>query len=173
MSLMQKFEHAAGAIDRLAERVGRLIAWFSLAMVSITFAVVVLRYGLGMGWIALQESVIYLHASLLMLGMAYTLKHDAHVRVDVFYARLDVCGQAWVNFLGAALLLVPVCGFVFWISLDYTRASWRVFEHSSQAGGLPGVFVLKTLIPITALALLAQGVALMVRAAANLRRNLD
>jgi len=170
MKTLHTLQRAADFADRISECSGRIVAWFSLAMVVITFTVVVLRYGFNLGWIAMQESVLYLHASLLMLGSAYTLRHDAHVRVDVLYAHLDERGRAWVDFIGSLLFLLPVCGFIFWISLDYVLASWRVWERSAQAGGLPGVFLIKTLIPVTALALLLQGLALMVRAAQRLRQ---
>ena len=153
----------AGAIvrglDALSETVGRAVAWLTLLMVVITFMVVVLRYAFDMGWIAMQESVTYLHATVFMLGAAYTLKNDGHVRVDVFYRRLGSRGRACVDVAGDLLLLLPVSGYIFWSSLSYVGESWRVMESSREAGGLPLVFLLKTLIPAMALMILLQGLA--------------
>lgn len=153
-------------VDGFSDWLGRTVAWLSLGMVAITFLVVVLRYGFGLGWIALQESVVYLHATLFLLAAAYTLKHDAHVRVDIFYQRLGPVGQAWIDLLGTWLLLLPVCAFIAWISWDYVAAAWAVKESSREAGGLPAVFLLKSLIPLFAVLLALQGLAQGFRALA-------
>ncbi|MGB1922754.1 MAG: TRAP transporter small permease subunit, partial [Alcanivorax sp.] len=105
-------------------RVGRSSAWLALLLVLGMVLVVVLRYGFGIGNIALQESLTYLHGSLFMLGIAYTLAEDEHVRVDVLYQRFSPRGRAWVNVLGTLFLLLPVCGALFWLSLDYVASSW-------------------------------------------------
>lgn len=154
---MPQLERIAAFIDGLAEWTGRLVAWLTLAMVLVTCAVVLLRYAFNLGWIALQESITYLHAMVFMLGAAYTLRHDGHVRVDIFYRRLSPRGQAWVDLLGALLLLLPVCLFILWVSWDYVAASWSLREGSRDAGGLPLVYLLKSVIPLMALLLLVQG----------------
>jgi TRAP-type mannitol/chloroaromatic compound transport system permease small subunit len=132
-------------------------------MTLITFVVVVLRYGFDTGWIALQESVMYLHAFLFMLGAAYTLGDDAHVRVDIFYRRFSAKKKALVNLFGALLLLLPTCIFIIVMSWDYVATSWRLLESSKEAGGLPLVFVLKSLIPIFCGLLILQGIADILR----------
>ncbi|MBT0585914.1 TRAP transporter small permease subunit [Alteromonas sp. SM 2104] len=132
-------------------------------MALITFLVVVLRYGVGIGWLALQESVMYLHAMVFMLGAAYTLREDGHVRVDVFYRRFGVGGQAWVNIVGTVLLLFPVCVFIFVMSWDYVARSWSLLESSQEAGGLPLVFLLKSLIPMFCIMMFLQGIADIIR----------
>ncbi|WP_460035434.1 TRAP transporter small permease subunit [Methylothermus subterraneus] len=147
------------AVDGLNEWLGKTLAWLALGMVSVTFAVVVLRYGFNLGWIALQEAAIYMHALLFMLGAAYTLKYDAHVRVDIFYQRFGSKGRAWVDLLGAWLFLIPFCAFVVWSSWDYVLASWAIREGSHETGGLPLVFVLKSALLGFAGTLLLQGVA--------------
>jgi TRAP-type mannitol/chloroaromatic compound transport system permease small subunit len=149
--------------DTLNEWIGRLVAWASLAMVVVTFAIVVLRYLFNLGWIAMQESVTYFHAMLFMLGAAYTLKHDGHVRVDIFYQKLGPRGRAWVDLGGALLLLLPVCLYILWVSWDYVATSWVLREGSPDAGGLPLVYLLKSAIPAMALLLLVQGVAQLLR----------
>lgn len=149
--------------DGLNERLGRLVAWSALAMVAVTFAIVVLRYLFNLGWIAMQESVTYLHGMLFMLGAAYTLKHDGHVRVDILYQRLTPRGRAWVDLLGTLLLLFPFCLFLLWVSWDYVASAWALREGSRDSGGLPWLYLLKSAIPAMALLLIVQGVAMVTR----------
>lgn len=163
--LYKQLERLAARLDQIAEFTGRSIAWLTLGMVLITFAVVVLRYGLQIGSIAMQESVTYLHAIVFMLGAAYTLKHDSHVRVDIFYQKASPRARAWTNLLGTLLLLFPTCGFIFASSLDYVASSWSIQESSRETGGLDGVFLLKTVIPFMAVLLLLQGTSLVLRSA--------
>lgn len=146
-------------IDRINDVIGRSIAWLTLAMVLVTFLIVVLRYAFSLGWIAMQESVVYLHAVVFMLGAAYTLKQNGHVRVDIFYEKMSARGKAWVDLSGALLLLVPFCLFIIVISWNYVSLSWSLLEGSREAGGLPAVFLLKTTIPIMAGLLMLQGIA--------------
>jgi len=118
-----------------------------------------LRYGLGIGSIALQESVLYMHAMVFMLGAAYTFKDDEHVRVDVLYRDFSPRKKAWVNILGGLFFLLPFCAYTAYMSIDYVAASWRVLETSQEPGGLPFVYLLKTLIPIMMALLIIQGIA--------------
>ncbi len=156
-------ERLIRALEVTAELLGRMVAWATLLMVLITFLVVILRYLFDIGWIAMQESVTYLHASVFMLGAAYTLKHGGHVRVDIFYQRLGMRGKAWINLLGTLLLLYPLSVFIFVVSWDYVVESWQVLEGSREAGGLPGVFLLKTLILVLPVTLVLQGTALLLK----------
>lgn len=107
----------------------------------------------------MQESVTYLHSIVFMLGAAYALKRDGHVRVDIVYQRTRTNTRAWIDLVGFIFLLLPMCGFVVWSSWDYTLASWSIREGSREAGGLAGLFLLKSLIPIMAIFLLVQGLA--------------
>ncbi len=152
-----------GWLDQVDEWIGRAVAWAALGMVVVTFAVVVLRYLFGVGWIALQEVVIYLHALLFMAAASYTLRHQGHVRVDLFYRRFSPRLQAWVELFGTLLLLLPMSIFILWISWDYVAASWALREGSREAGGVPLLYLLKSLIPLMALLLLLQGVAALLR----------
>lgn len=136
-------------------------AWLTGLMVLTTVLIVVLRYAFGTGALALQESVVYAHATVVAFGLAYTLQVDAHVRVDLFYARFSDRLQARIDLFGHLLLLLPVAGALFYLSLDYVAASWRIREVSSEVGGLPAVYLLKTLIPVSAALLLLQGVVLI------------
>jgi TRAP-type mannitol/chloroaromatic compound transport system permease small subunit len=154
-----RLKSIAETLDRFAELTGRLIAWLTLGMVIVTCVIVVLRYLFETGSIALQESVTYLHATVFMLGAAYTLKHDDHVRVDIFYQKLSRRARAWIDLLGTLLLLFPVCLFILAGSLEYVSASWAIREGSREAGGLDAVFLLKAVIPVMAVLLLLQGCA--------------
>ena len=156
-------EGLAGRLDQIAEYTGRAVSWATLLMVLITFLVVILRYVFDLGWIALQESVNYLHAAVFMLGAAYTMKHQGHVRVDIFYQKMSRRNRAWVDVLGTLLLLFPLCGFMSWVSWEYVANSWAVLEGSPEAGGLPGVFLLKSLLLLLPLTLGLQGVAALLR----------
>lgn len=154
---------AVAWLERINDRIGRAVAWLALAMVLVTFLIVVLRYVLDLGWIALQESVTYMHAVLFMLGIGFALRHDGHVRVDIFYQRLSPRGRAWIDLVGTLLLLFPVCIFIAWMGWDYVSAAWAVSEGSREAGGLPGVYLLKTLILIMPALVMVQGLAIVLR----------
>jgi len=132
-------------------------------MVVVTFGVVLLRYLWDTGWIAMQESITYLHAMVFMLGASYTFQQQGHVRVDIFYQKFNQRGRAWVNLLGTLVLLFPLMGFIFWISWEYVVESWKVHEASREAGGLPGVYLLKTLLLLMPVGMLLQGLAVVLR----------
>lgn len=152
-------------IDQLSELSGRMLAWLSLLMMVLLFTVVVLRYVFEIGSIGLQELVTYLHGTIFMLGAAYTLKHDGHVRVDIFYRNFSARGKAWINSLGGIIFLLPLCVYIFVISWDYVLQSWQIREVSTEPGGIPAVFLLKTLIPLMALNLGLQAIAEILRSA--------
>ena len=155
----------ATAIDKLNRSIGRITAWLTLAMVLVTFCVVVLRYLFDTGWIWLQESVTWMHAAVFMLAAAYTLADDQHVRVDIFYREMSEPGRALVNALGTALFLLPLTVFLLWSSWDYASLSWEIRETSREAGGMifPFPSIMKTFIPATAFLLLLQGIAMGAR----------
>jgi TRAP-type mannitol/chloroaromatic compound transport system permease small subunit len=160
----------ADFIDRLNSTIGRAAAWLCLAVVTIQFSVVVLRYLFGFGSIWLQESIVYSHAALFLLAAAWTLKNDGHVRVDVFYSSASARSRALIDLFGAVLLLIPFAGAILYFSLPYVVRSWSIFEGSREASGLPLVFLLKTLIPVFAAMLILQGVSQAIRACGLLAR---
>ncbi|AQU84307.1 MAG: TRAP transporter small permease subunit [Halomonas sp.] len=159
-------------LDCLTEGVGRAIAWLVIIMMVIQFAVVVMRYFIGINSIVMQESVMYMHAAVFMLGAAWTLKRDGHVRVDIFYRRFSERGRAWVDLLGTLFLLIPVALFIAISSFGYVRSSWAVMERSPD-GGIPGVFLLKTLILVMVGLLLLQAVAQLIRQTLIIRGKLS
>jgi TRAP-type mannitol/chloroaromatic compound transport system permease small subunit len=159
----------ADRIDRLNGAVGRAAAWLCLFVVLVQFGVVVLRYAFGIGSIWLTESIIYGHAALIMLAAAWTLREGGHVRVDIFYADAGPRTKAWIDLLGALLLLLPFMLALAWLAMPYVARSWAIFERSRETSGIPAVFLLKTLIPLFALMLAMQGVSQAIRASEVLR----
>ena len=160
-----RLDRLADHVDRLSTAIGRTVAWCLLFMVLAEFALVLMRYVLGVGSIWLQESVVYAHAALFMLAAAWTLAVDGHVRVDIFYADASARTKAVVNLLGALLLLLPFTLTLLILSWGYVGRSWAIFEGSRETSGLPTVFLLKSLIPLFAALLALQGIAHALRAA--------
>jgi TRAP-type mannitol/chloroaromatic compound transport system permease small subunit len=158
-------------IDSLNDFLCRLVSWFTLFMVLLTFLIVVLRYGFNLGWIAMQESVMYLHGMVFLLGTAHTLRVNEHVRVDIFYRRFSPKKQAKVDIFGSLFLLMPVNIFIFMVSFDYVMRAWRVLEASQEAGGIPGVFLLKSVILLFSFTMLLQGIAEVIRNVKTLSLN--
>jgi TRAP-type mannitol/chloroaromatic compound transport system permease small subunit len=159
-------------IDRFSDATGSLTAWLTLCMVLVTFVIVVMRYVFDAGLIWLQEALIWMHATVFMVGAAYTLRHEGHVRVDVFYRKFGRRGQAWVDLLGVLLLLLPVCAFLAVKSYDFALTSWSMHEASRESGGLPYPLLplIKTVLVIMPLTVGLQGVATLLRCVAVLRR---
>lgn len=156
-------------VDRMADTIASVLRWLPLLMVLTTLAVVILRYAFETGAIALQELVMYLHGLLFLVAIPYGLKQGTHVRVDLIYSRLSFRQQRYINLIGHILFLVPVAVFVFHTSLPYVAASWRVLEGSQEVGGIPGVFLLKTLIPVFAALLTLQGITEILRTYREIR----
>ncbi len=153
----------ARRIDAVNDAVGRFTAWAALAMVIVQFAVVVLRYVFGVGSIMLQESVVYLHAILFMVGSGYTLLHGGHVRVDIFYRHAAARKKALIDLAGVVIFLIPVCLLIWWVSWPYVVNSWLIFEGSRETSGIQAVFLLKTVIPLFSALTLMQGISLAAR----------
>jgi TRAP-type mannitol/chloroaromatic compound transport system permease small subunit len=163
---------AAAIIDRISIATGKATAWLTLAMVIGTCVVVVLRYAFDIGLIWLQESVTWMHAVVFMLGAAYTLQQEEHVRVDIFYRTMSERRRAWVNLLGVVFFVLPLCAFMVYTSFDYVTASWRIREVSRESGGLPYPFVplLKSVLLVMPLMVLLQGVSLALQSISGIRR---
>jgi TRAP-type mannitol/chloroaromatic compound transport system permease small subunit len=171
--MMDRWLQWARRIDRVSEWSGWGLYWLTLGMVGVGAFNAIARYlgryaGVRLSsnmWIELQW---YLFSLVFLLGAAYTLKYDDHVRVDVLYGRLSRQGKAWINLLGTVLFLLPFCGVVLWMSIPFVTNSWAVLEASPDPGGLPR-YPIKTVIPLALLLLMLQGVSLMIREVAVLR----
>lgn len=159
-----RFAHSAvQAIDAFTDFTGRTIAWLTVIMVALVVTVVITRYFLTVGSIALQESVTYLHCMIFMLGLGYTLQHDGHVRVDIFYRGFSPRFKAIVNLIGGLIFLIPFCLLIFFTSWDYVLASWVIRETSAENNGLPFIYLLKTLMLLMPATLVLQGIAEIIR----------
>ncbi len=154
----------ANGIDRGVAAIGRVAMACCLFAVLAEFAVVVMRYGVAVGSIRLQELVTYAHAALFMLGAAWTLQIGGHVRVDIFYTRARPRVRALVDLAGTLIFLLPFVAVLVWLSVPYVGRSWAILERSREASGLPFVYVLKTLIPVFAVLIGLQGIAQAIRA---------
>lgn len=150
-------------IDGFNHRLGRIVAWLALAMILVQFFIVVMRYIFGFGTIMLQESVSYLHSLLFLLGAGYTLLHEGHVRVDIYYRDASERAKAIVDLLGSMLFLVPVCVLLWWWSWPYVELSWSIHEGSKETSGIQAVFLLKTTILMFAALVGLQGVSMALR----------
>ncbi len=160
-------------LDRFSAALGKTAAWLTLFMVLVTFVVVVMRYVFDAGFIWLQESVVWMHAFVFMMGASYTLQQEEHVRVDIFYREMSPTRRAWVDLLGVVIFLLPLCAFLAWKGFDFVAASWRLQEASRESGGLPYPLIplLKTVLVLMPITVALQGVALMSRCVRTLRGN--
>lgn len=174
---MQRWLRFASAIDRFSSWTGRGLYWLTLVMVLVGAYNAAVRYldrytGLGLSSNAYIELQWYLFSLIFLLGGAYALRHDAHVRVDVLYGRLSPRGKAWINVLGTLLFLVPFCGLMLWVSVPFVLRSWGattgILEVSPDPGGLPR-YPIKTVVPLAFVLLLVQGVSLLIKQVALLR----
>lgn len=157
---MKALASLAHAIDRLNQIVGRSVAWLALGMVLVQFIVVVMRYVFGIGSIAMQESIIYMHGAVFLLAAGYTLWRGGHVRVDIFYRGASATKKAIVDLLGVIFLLIPVITTIWLVSWPYVSQSWAVREGSQETSGIQAVFLLKTFILIFSILVLLQGISL-------------
>ncbi len=158
-------------LDRISVTLGRATAWLTLLMVIVTFVVVVMRYLFDFGLIWLQESVVWMHACVFMIGAAYTLQQEEHVRVDIFYRAMSPKRRAWVDLIGVLLFLLPLCVLRAWTSLDYVALSWQLREASRESGGMPYPLVplLKSTLVVMPILLGLQGISMLLRCIRTLR----
>ncbi len=121
----------------------------------------------------MQESVTWMHAAVFMLGASFTLLHEEHVRVDIFYRNMSERRRAVVDLLGVVFFLLPLCGYLAYAAYDFAAASWALRESSREPGGLgyPMISILKSLVVVMPILLALQGVSLMMRSLAVLRRD--
>ncbi len=147
-------------IDTLNTWVGRVVSWATLLVVLVVFSDVVMRYLFNTSYVFTQELEWHLFGFIFLMGAGYTLLRDGHVRVDIFYQRLTPKGQAWINLLGVLLMLLPGCYLVIVTSSGYAHTAWATMEGSSDPGGIPFRFLLKSCIPAGFALLALQGVSL-------------
>jgi len=166
-------QRLSAALDDFSRLTGHAVAWLTLLMVTATFVIVILRYVFDAGFIWLQESLIWMHGVVFMLGAAYTLQQEQHVRVDIFYRDMSARKKAWVDTFGVIFFIFPLCLFFFVESWDYARAAWAVKEVSRDAGGLsyPAIPLLKSVLLVMPTAVALQGLSLLLTSLRHLRNH--
>ncbi|MEQ8369748.1 MAG: TRAP transporter small permease subunit [Alphaproteobacteria bacterium] len=159
------------AISAFNTALGRALCWLTLGIVLVCFLVVVLRYVFSIGFVWLQDLYVWLNGIMFTGVAAFTLLRDGHVRVDIFYRKATVRSRAWVDLIGTLVFLFPFTVSVVIWSWPYVARSWRFMESSSNIGGMPGLFVLKSFILVFAGLVMLQGVAMALRAVLELARH--
>ncbi len=149
--------------DALNEKVGYVISWFSTLLVLVVCYDVFTRYVLNSSKVAVQEMEWHIFALIFLIGAAYTLKEDGHVRVDVFYSHMNPRNKAIVDLLGCVIFLIPFSILVIWTSIKFVEMSWVIREVSPDPGGLPARYLLKASITAGFVLVLLQGVAMALR----------
>ena len=149
--------------DSINGHVGRAVAWVTLLVVLVQFTVVVMRYVFGIGSLNMQQSVVYLHAVVFMVAAGYALLDDAHVRIDIFYAKFQPRRRAQINFFGSVCVLLPICAVIGIQAWPYVLSSWQALEGAPEGVGIQGIFVLKTVLLIYPALLAIQGLSLAIR----------
>ena len=159
------------ALDRISVAIGKGAAWLTLVMVVVTFVIVVMRYVFDFNLIWVQESVTWMHAAVFMLGAAYTLRDEEHVRVDIVYRKASERQRAWIDLLGVLVFLLPMCLFLAYKSWDFVAVSWSIREASPESGGLPFPLrpLLKTVLIIMPVAVALQGLSLTLKSLETIR----
>jgi TRAP-type mannitol/chloroaromatic compound transport system permease small subunit len=161
-------------LDSINEGIGRVVAWCTLAMVLAQFVVVLMRYiyaapgFLGVSSLWWQEAIVYLHGAVIMLAAGYTLLHDGHVRLDIFYADASERVRDWTDLLGSLFFLLPVCWILWWSAAPNVLLSWRNLEGSPEASGIPYRYLLKTTVLAAAVLLALQGISTALKAGMRL-----
>ncbi|MCK4378921.1 MAG: TRAP transporter small permease subunit [Deltaproteobacteria bacterium] len=146
-------------IDSFTEKIGLLVAWLTTALVLNVFYDVIMRYVFHQGNIAIQELEWHIFSVIFLIGAAYTLKKDGHVRVDILYTKFSAKQKAWVDFVCTFIFLIPFCAMVVYASLNFVESSWAVREISPDPGGLPARYILKAMIPAGFVLLIIQGIS--------------
>ncbi len=169
---MRALRRISAAIDRLNDRLGSAIQWIALVMLVIGAFNAIARYtdqytGMSLSSNAYLDLQWYLFSLIFLMGSAYGLNHDYHVRVDVMYARLGRRGRAWIDLIGSVLFLVPFAGVMLWVSWGPVVRGWAILETSADPGGLPR-YPIRTVILVSFFLLLLQAISQIVKNAAIL-----
>lgn len=155
-------------VDGFSDRVGRAVSWLTLGVVLVCFTVVVLRYVFSIGFVWMQDLYVWLHGVAFTIGASYALRHEHHVRVDIFYRPAGERYKAWINLLGCVLFILPLVVLVTYYGWSYVGRSWSIREGSSNVGGMPGLFLIKScilgfvwLIGLQALSMIARSILVL------------
>lgn len=161
----------AGGIDAVNGAVGRFLGWAALLLIVLQFALVVANHVFSVGSIQAQEARLYINALIFLGAAGYTLLAGEHVRVDLFYRDADPRAKAWVDLIGTLVFLLPVIAILLWAGLPYVAAAWSIREGSTETGGLPFVYVLKSFILLFVATLGMQAVSVLIRSVTVIGRD--
>ncbi|MCF6268743.1 MAG: TRAP transporter small permease subunit [Melioribacteraceae bacterium] len=148
-------------IDKTNATIGKYTSWLTTALVLVVVFDVVTRYVFNESSVAIQELEWHLFAILFLMGAAFTLQNDNHVRVDLFYSKFGVKQKAWLNIAGTIVFLIPFTLLIIYASHNYVLNSFALNESSPDPGGLPARYILKAFIPISFTLLLLQSFSLL------------
>jgi len=150
------------AIDAVTEQIGQWLKWLVLFSSLISAFNALMRYTINYSSNAWLEIQWYMFGAMFLLGAGYALKHEEHVRVDVFFSRMTPRQQAWLDVFGGIFFLMPMALIITWMSIPMVVNSVRIWEHSSDPGGLLR-WPIKIVIPIGFALLAIQGVAEIIK----------
>ncbi|MBU1449156.1 TRAP transporter small permease subunit, partial [Patescibacteria group bacterium] len=146
--------------DKLNNKLGAAVSWLTGILVLIVSIDVFLRYFLESSFAALQELEWHLFSIIFLLGAAYTLQTDNHVRVDLFYSKFSLKNKAIINLIGSIVFFIPFCLLVIYSSKNFVLQSFKIGETSPDPGGLPALYILKSILPLSFIFLLLQALVL-------------
>ena len=160
----------AQSIERVISIIGRLSSWCMAILLIAIVTQVTLRYAYGITNTALEDSLWYLFAMSLVLGLSYTMTEDGHVRVDFVYQKYSDKMKRIVDLVGIVLFLIPLYAFLLWHGWDFTVKAFLRGESSPNPGGMPWLWLVKGLLPLSCLLLLIESVARAILIATDKRR---
>ena len=170
---MRALAAIVSAISALNAVVGKVFAWLALASVLLCFAVVVQRYVFETTHLWMQDLYVWLNGALFTAVAGYAFMLDDHVRVDIFYRPASLRRKALLDLIGVLVFLLPFCTIAWIYSAPYVGRSWNLLEGSSNPGGMPGLFVLKTFILLFIALVALQGIAMALRSVLVLANKQD
>ena len=156
-------------LKSINEYIGRYISWLIIIMVIVQIVIVLSRYVFGLGFIKLQELMIYMHGTLFTVAAGYTLLYDEHVRVDSFYRESSKKFKNIVNLIGTLTLLMPFIIVTFLMSYPYVIRSWKILEGSPETSGLNATYIYKTTLIIFPILLFIQALVILFSSINNLK----
>ncbi|MBF0241380.1 MAG: TRAP transporter small permease subunit [Desulfamplus sp.] len=159
IDVMEILKYYIKIMDAFSEKIGVVVSWLSTALVISVFYDVIMRYVFKNGSIAIQELQWHIFSVIFLLGAAYTLKQNGHVRVDILYIKFSKKTKAWIDFLCTFIFLIPFCIVIIYSTKMFIMGSWAVREISPDPGGLPFRYVLKAMIPVGFVLLILQGIS--------------
>lgn len=163
---MKNFKKAIIFCDKINEWVGSVIVTSAVFIfILVIFSNVVMRYVFNISFVFMAELEWHMFAFIFLMGAGFTLLHDGHVRVDIFYSIMDKKRQALINFLGVIFFLIPSCYVVLTTTIPWVIVAYEIGEMSINPGGIPARFLLKATLPAGYFLMLLQGILLGIKSA--------